>query len=245
MEDFQNDLEIDDTLNILLINHVKERPSLYYKDAYSALDEELWDEIQKIMGIQKSWLKRRWKTIRNEHKKIILYNHFHNDNIPLHKLAKYLEFFAINLNDAQTMNFDDLKRPRIESFCVTQEMLDSCDINETVTADSISVPKLLFIQSPTPSRILNTGIIPDEPIKSYKIPMNTSENKTLLNTANKKPINTDNKDMLTVSKKFGSNLDTTERCEDIIFGELVVATLKKMTPEDKKRAKKEIMNILF
>lgn len=36
-----------------------------------------------------------------------------------------------------------------------------------------------------------------------------------------------------------------ERDEDSIFGELVVAMLKKMTTDEKKRAKKEIMNLLL
>lgn len=52
MGDFQSDFEIDDTINILLIEQIKERPSLYYTDTYSALDEQLWDEIQKNIGIQ-------------------------------------------------------------------------------------------------------------------------------------------------------------------------------------------------
>ncbi|KAM7342582.1 uncharacterized protein ACRADG_009944 isoform 2-T2 [Cochliomyia hominivorax] len=36
-----------------------------------------------------------------------------------------------------------------------------------------------------------------------------------------------------------------ERCEDVIFGELVSATLKRMDENKKKNIKKEIMNLLF
>lgn len=37
----------------------------------------------------------------------------------------------------------------------------------------------------------------------------------------------------------------TERCEDVIFGELVSAMLKRMDENKKKNIKKEIMNLLF
>lgn len=36
-----------------------------------------------------------------------------------------------------------------------------------------------------------------------------------------------------------------ERCEDVIFGELVTSMLKKMDSQNRKRAKKEILNILL
>lgn len=42
----------DDTVNKLLINHLRERPTLYYTDTYTESDEKLWDEIQKSTGIQ-------------------------------------------------------------------------------------------------------------------------------------------------------------------------------------------------
>lgn len=43
----------------------------------------------------------------------------------------------------------------------------------------------------------------------------------------------------------GKRQNKGERCEDTIFGELVTAMLLKMSPENKKRTKKEIMNILL
>lgn len=42
---------------------------------------------------------------------------------------------------------------------------------------------------------------------------------------------------------FAENVDN--RTEDLIFGDFVAATLAKMQPDDKKKAKKEIMNILL
>lgn len=70
-------------------------------------------------------------------------------------------------------------------------MLEDCDINETVTLETVSKCKSLEIER--------------------------------------------------ISEPKASR----ERCEDLIFGELVVAMLKKFDTEEKKRAKKEIMNILL
>lgn len=44
--------DIDDVVNEVLIEHVKQRPSIYYTDAYTASDEQHWAEIQKETGIQ-------------------------------------------------------------------------------------------------------------------------------------------------------------------------------------------------
>lgn len=56
MGDFQVNFETDDIVDKLLIDNVRERPSLYYTDAYTGLDEYYWDEIQKNTGIQSLYL---------------------------------------------------------------------------------------------------------------------------------------------------------------------------------------------
>lgn len=52
MGDFYGTSEVDDTVNELLIDEIKVRPSLYYVDSYTESDEKQWDEIQKRTGIQ-------------------------------------------------------------------------------------------------------------------------------------------------------------------------------------------------
>lgn len=49
MGDFQ---KIDDTINKLLIEQIKDRPSLHYTDTYTESDESHWNQIQKNTGIQ-------------------------------------------------------------------------------------------------------------------------------------------------------------------------------------------------
>lgn len=56
MGDFEENFETDDIVDKLLIEHVRERPSLYYTDACTGLDEYYWDEIQKNTGIQSLYL---------------------------------------------------------------------------------------------------------------------------------------------------------------------------------------------
>lgn len=55
----------------------------------------------------------------------------------------------------------------------------------------------------------------------------------------------DNANEQGISNSSDSHSQENGRCEDEIFGELVTAMLKRMSPQDKKRAKKEIMNILL
>lgn len=54
MEEFQENREeeVDDIIDKLLIDHVKEHPSLYYTDTFSESDETYWDGIQNDTGIQ-------------------------------------------------------------------------------------------------------------------------------------------------------------------------------------------------
>lgn len=190
--------------------------------------------------ISESWLKKRWKTIRNDHKRITIYNHIHNKKVPTHRMAKDLTFLMIDLNGANKMNFEDLKQPKSESFYVTEEMLDSCDFNDSVTIDSIVIPKVSGVETAIESNS-----------ESHK------PNKT--NNIHMEPIETDHqtpirKTVLSDTSQSGTKTaalmnpaisGTDERCEDTIFGELVAAMLKKMSPKQKKQTKKEIMNILL
>lgn len=52
MEDSKEHFEIFDKM---LIDQVKERPTLYYTDLYSESDEHHWDGIQKKTGMQSSY----------------------------------------------------------------------------------------------------------------------------------------------------------------------------------------------
>lgn len=52
MTNLPGNLESDEFMDKLLIDCVKQRPSLYNTDVYSAADEHEWDEIQKIFGMQ-------------------------------------------------------------------------------------------------------------------------------------------------------------------------------------------------
>lgn len=52
MGDSQEPIEVYDTINKLLIEHVRERPTLHYTDTYTESDEQHWDEIQESIGIQ-------------------------------------------------------------------------------------------------------------------------------------------------------------------------------------------------
>lgn len=148
-------------------------------------------------------------------------------------MANYLHFLTIDLNGANQMDFEELKNSKNETFCVTQEMLDDCDISGSVTLDSILVRKIE--PNSETQNLSNAKIVPSQDNATGEA---NGERKFLI-----KP------DIISRNEtKFDSNTansDSNQRCEDTIFGELVVAMLKKMSAEDKKRAKKEIMNIML
>lgn len=151
-------------------------------------------------------------------------------------MANHLSFLTVDLNGATDINFDDLKWPKSESFHITKEMLDNCDINESITFESISMPK-----------VIKSNIEPQSPVKSITTctePKNQNESKhstkdaTESNDKHKKSTKEE-----TETRTINANAE--QRCEDEIFGEFVVAMLKKLPVEKNKRAKKEIMNILL
>lgn len=55
MENFPENLESDEFVDKLLIDCVKQHPSLYYTDIYSAEDEHKWDELQQLFGMQSKY----------------------------------------------------------------------------------------------------------------------------------------------------------------------------------------------
>lgn len=187
--------------------------------------------------ILENWLKKRWKTIRSDHRRIIIYNHIHKDKVPLHAMASHLDFLIIDLNGANQMDFRDLEQQKTKSFNVTKEMLDNCDINESVTLDLITIPKV-----PNNKTANEIGLESDIPAKILKTSSSCppEEQRPVFMTV--KTVLTDTK---SVPQSKMAVTNASERCEDTIFGELVVAMLKKLSPEQKKQAKKEIMNILL
>lgn len=151
-------------------------------------------------------------------------------------MANQLNFLTIDLNGAKNMDFEDLKLPRTETFHITEEMLDGCDINESVTFDSISAPKVYRSEATVKSN--------EETTKRVKLdarPEYSSKNVSEENAIQKNNMQEETETAETQASKKNAG----QRCEDEIFGELIVAMLKKLPPEEKKRAKKEIMNILL
>lgn len=137
------------------------------------------------------------------------------------------------------MDFEDLKLPKSEAFHFTKEMLDDCDINESVTFDSISAPKVS-----EPNLVVNTNDVPTNQNGPETGPVQSTKNAI---KRNEKPIKHTQEETETseIPETRTTNKNAEQRCEDEIFGEFIVAMLKKLPPEEKKQAKKEIMNILL
>lgn len=155
-------------------------------------------------------------------------------------MASHLDFLIIDLNGANQMDFEDLKQSKTTSFYVTKEMLDNCDIDDSVTLDSITIPKVA--NSKKANEIGLDSDIPAKIIRTYALCPPDIQEEITVETLPHNPLETDTK---SVTQSKMAVIDANERCEDTIFGELVVAMLRKMSPLQKKQAKKEIMNILL
>lgn len=143
------------------------------------------------------------------------------------------------------MDFDDFKWPKSESFHFTDEMLDDCDISESVTLESISMPTVS--SSSAMSNAVQSTSVPEvlaqqmKPTKQFE-PEHCKATKNVMIESSGKSQNTMGDDAETTTVTDSS---TDNRCKDEIFGEFVVATLKKLPLDEKKRIKKQIMEILL
>lgn len=157
-------------------------------------------------------------------------------------MAKHLNFLIIDLNGANKMNFEDLTRPKSESFHVTKEMLDNCDINESVTFESISVPKVYGSRSVPKSNVKSK--LPGKIVETHTEPKD--QNELAHNARDAGEVNKKNDNHIKeATETRNANSHAEQRCEEEIFGEYVIAMLKKLPADEKKRVQKEIMNILL
>lgn len=151
-------------------------------------------------------------------------------------MANHLDFLIIDLNGVNKMDFEDLKKSKSECFIITREMLDNCDINESITLDSITTPKVLITNKINDSN--SECIVPAKVIRTQSSFSATDDKQSKILTESKTvPVGE-------VSVET-NNTEVESRCEDTIFGELVAAMLKKMSPNQKKQAKRDIMNIIL
>lgn len=160
-------------------------------------------------------------------------------------MAHMLNFLKVDLNGANKLDFEDLKQPKKASFCITQEMLDNCDISESITHESISIPKVRKLEPK--SRDHDGEHLPQASDAVRNSDADTVQNSLPTNNIKSETCSSEKRTNGAASQTEANTTasDRNERCEDTIFGELVVAMLKKMNAEEKKRAKKEIMNILL
>lgn len=148
-----------------------------------------------------------------------------------YKWSDQLCFLTVDLNETDDINFDDVNDSKMQSFHVTQEMLDNCDINESVTIGPVTDNQtdIEYLEYSNLASMAEFEIKNDNCGTEKNIPRGKSLSTQRIGSA--------------VHKNLSNS--TNERCEDAIFGELVAVMLKKLSSEDKKRAKKEIMNILL
>lgn len=178
--------------------------------------------------------------MRNDYRRIAIYNLTHSKKVPMHKMANHLSFLTIDLNGANNVDFEDLKWTKAEAFHITKEMLDGCDINESVTFDSISAPKICG-----PELAVKPNDVPTNQNGPETRPVHSTKNATEKSEKHKMIVQKETETCDETTGTRVNNKNAEQRCEDEIFGEFIVAMLKKLPPEEKKRAKKEIMNILL
>lgn len=162
-------------------------------------------------------LKRRWQCICDRHRSITIHNRTHTDKVSPHRLSARLGFVPIDISQAHETDFGDLMHNKVARLHIDRSVLDDFDMYPDTTIASIKrQPHVVPEMEPS---------YPDErPPNGIQI---SSGGIQVTETVEKLPATCSGRD------------------EDEIFGELVVAMLKKMGADQKKSAKKEIMNVLL
>lgn len=186
-----------------------------------------------------AWLQTTWFNLREQYvhdRCEEMFNHSKTPSEFLQEYKEHLNFLESNSTQwtqllaitAQAINVRSDDRLSEFEFCITEEDLNNVDDDNT---DSVNVfHELADSESEIES---NTDVIEDEQITKCE-----KKNDSVKSNTNDAPENP-SKVIKTGDKR------KSERCEDTIFGELVTAMLVKMDPVEKKRVKKEIMNILL
>lgn len=253
------DLDISDDMDAFLVDMIVDHPTLYDKHKYTAADEVIWNRIAGTIGVQskflnirryrnlltlglflfrfpESCLKKRWHTIRDDHQRISIYNRTHTEQVEPHRLSNHLHFVPIDVNRAEDIDFRDLEQiQRGEIIHIEESILDEFDPYPNTTIDS-------FVE------IKNGGLKQKATDNSGKLSNNIQNvQETNKNDEETERLKVQQQNNRRSAEKIEQQppIPSNNRDEDDIFGELVVAMLKKLDGDDKKRAKKEIMNILF
>lgn len=209
--------------------------------------DEVTDNCVFSLFPKESWLKRRWQQLRTE---------YNSDSLHNPVLVKHLSFLKKCAKRADKVDDSIQIDHQIvggDEFNVTQEQLDEC-MNETICTDANTINFDADNESngsfaeyeftivadgsndvvPHQTKNVNKTITIEKVVEDGR---NSSERTASANLKIESP---------SIASKESPNTEVNEvEYQDKVFGDLVSAMLAKMTPEKKKQAKKEIMNILL
>lgn len=184
-------------------------------------------------------MQKRWQTIRDDYRKISIYNSTHTNQIQPHSLADRLAFIPVDINNADEMDFHDLEQiSRGEIIQIDESVLIDFDPYPNITIESVRPSKNVKRKTPSIQQREN-GADNNATSCTKNIVINATSPQRTLPAKHRK-----SNEASTEKTEHVSN-QSKDRDEDEIFGELVTAMLKKLSGDDKKRVKKEIMNILL
>lgn len=258
--------ELDMSVNKELIKNIKLHPSLWYTVKYTQKDEIHWNSMSAEMGIQskrseaveetkrrlilfalfaESWLKRRWQQLRTE---------FNNSQLHHPALAKHLTFLKKTTTRATGSKVkDDHHEEDADEFHITQEQLDesldetsSTDLNtinfdaDNESTEGFAEYEFTIVTDADDLKRKNTNRSRSRAITMEKVEEDESSASECATSAVLK------KNILPIALMESPSSEVNEvEYQDKVFGDLVSAMLSNMSPEKKKQAKKEIMNILL
>lgn len=194
-----------------------------------------------ISHFTESWLKRRWYQLRAAY----------NSDPALSKHLSFLKKSTKRTDRSSDKMKNDHRIDESDEFNVTQEQLDE-SMDEPNSSDLNTIHFDADNESTGSCQEYEFTIVSDaedaessdaenhkkvKTIKIEKVVENGSGRTTSASRQIKKPT-------FALNESSGSEVNEMEY-QDKVFGDLVSAMLAKMTPEKKKQAKKEIMNILL
>ncbi|XP_075165341.1 uncharacterized protein LOC142237805 isoform X1 [Haematobia irritans] len=235
-------------INLRIIEAVSKMPCLYTSSQIEERNKQ-WKRIAKELDIEEQTLKLRWHSILKR---------YHSEKLPTLYVDR-LQFMKRNSHIRR-----DNKWPEFEITADTTEEQKNCEEYVFLEVDEIesqtTISKYSGVKNDKRNPIvtgndISSVCIPDNGNKNNK----TNGNNKCNDNANKENFSVVPTDDSSKQACLGSSVvikanpekntesitSPSERCEDVIFGELVTAMLKRMSEDKKRNIKKEIMNLLL
>uniref|UniRef100_A0A336LMM1 CSON013225 protein n=1 Tax=Culicoides sonorensis TaxID=179676 RepID=A0A336LMM1_CULSO len=252
--------------DLFLIQAIKHRPLIWDSKHPDYHDREkreaVFKELSKRTNYEANFLKRRWITLRERYVKDLRCKVLQNNSKSTFKYCRELNFLRNHVKLKIQTNSDISQGNDELEFEITEEDLrmDECDedlsgifieIDEGIVPNNDSISNEMKQENDNnKSELIELLEFNDDQVQSTNATneVSTEPGEIVLPEVIQIPTSTQIKEPppVTQSPAEPTIQNTSVRNEDVIFGELIVSQLMKITDEAKKRSiKRSILDLFF